>query len=80
MNNPHPMKTKSGSLELARLRKKWHDGPSQKLLGLAFGTKLLAMKLELIDNDLAKEAERIAELTNQAVGELQEIFSTEKNK
>jgi signal transduction histidine kinase len=62
-------------LERERLRQKWHDGPSQKLLGLAFGTKLLAMKLAKIDSDLATEADRIAELTNEAVQELQEIFS-----
>jgi hypothetical protein len=75
MERSKSLKRKSVRLQRAKLRKKWHDGPSQKLLGLAFGTKLLAMKLANIDQDLAIEANRIADLTNEAVQELQEIFA-----
>jgi signal transduction histidine kinase len=75
MERSEDLTQKSLMLERERLRQKWHDGPSQKLLGLAFGTKLLAIKLAKIDSDLATEADRIAELTNEAVQELQEIFS-----
>jgi signal transduction histidine kinase len=76
MERAKNLNVKSVRLRRAKLRKKWHDGPSQKLLGLAFGTKLLAMKLAKVDRDLAIEANRIADLTNEAVQELQEIFST----
>ena len=67
-------------LERCRIRDELHKGVSQRLLGAAFGCKLLAGKVATLSNDLGKEASDLAELLNEAVVELQSLVHSDQNR
>jgi len=60
-------------MERSRIRDELHQNVSQKLLGAAFGCKVLAGKIERLDEDLAQQASDLAELLNTAVIDLQNL-------
>ena len=66
--------------ERRRIQNALHKGASQQLLGAAFGCKLLAGKVETLNEDLGKEASGLAQLVNEAVVELQNVVSSAQNQ
>jgi len=66
--------------ERRRIQNALHKGVSQQLLGAAFGCKLLAGKVETLNEDLGKEASELAQLVNEAVVELQNVVSSAQNQ
>jgi signal transduction histidine kinase len=66
-------------LERGRIRNELHQDVSQKLLGAAFGCKLLAGKVTKLNEALGKEASDLAELVNEAVVELQKLVQSSGN-
>ena len=66
--------------ERRRIQNALHKGVSQQLLGAAFGCKLLAGKVETLNEELGKEASDLAQLVNQAVVELQNVVSSAQNQ
>jgi hypothetical protein len=66
-------------LEKGRIRSELHKDVSQKLLGAAFGCKLLAGKAAKLSTSLGKEASDLAELVNEAVVELQNLVQSSQN-
>ncbi|MBV8375670.1 MAG: histidine kinase dimerization/phosphoacceptor domain-containing protein [Verrucomicrobia bacterium] len=66
-------------LERSRIRNELHQGVSQKLLGAAFGCKVLARKVAALSERLGKEASDLAELVNAAVVELQSLVNSDQN-
>lgn len=64
---------KGQAMERARIRNELHQNVSQKLLGAAFGCKLLAGKIGGLNKGLAQEASDLAELLNAAVVDLQNL-------
>jgi hypothetical protein len=67
-------------LERCRIRNELHNGVSQRLLGAAFGCKLLAGKVATLSEGLGKEASDLAELVNEAVIELQNLVQSSQNQ
>jgi len=61
------------AIERSRIRDELHKNVSQKLLGAAFGCKVLAGKIEGLDEDFAQQASDLAELLNTAVIDLQNL-------
>jgi hypothetical protein len=66
-------------LERGRIRSELHKDVSQKLLGAAFGCKLLAGKVTKLNEVLGREASDLAELVNEAVVELQNLVQSGEN-
>ena len=66
-------------LERGRIRSELHKDVSQKLLGAAFGCKLLAGRAAKLNTSLGNEASDLAELVNEAVGELQNLVQSNQN-
>jgi Histidine kinase len=66
-------------LERSRIRDELHQGASQSFLGAAFGCKLLARKVGVLNEGLGKEASDLADLVNQAVVELQKVVHSNQN-
>jgi signal transduction histidine kinase len=64
-------------MERSRIRNELHRSVSQKLLGVAFGCKLLAEKIERVNKDLSKEASNLARLLNTSVVDLQNLTRLE---
>jgi signal transduction histidine kinase len=67
-------------LERGRIRNELHQGVSQRLLGAAFGCKVLAGKVAAVSERLGKEASELAELVNEAVIELQSLVHSDQNQ
>jgi hypothetical protein len=67
-------------LERGRIRNELHQGVSQRLLGAAFGCKVLAGKVAALSEGLGKEASDLAELVNEAVIELQSLVHSDQNQ
>jgi Histidine kinase len=65
--------------ERGRIQNELHQGVSQKLLGAAFGCKVLAGKVATLNEGLGKEASALAELVNEAVIELQSLVHFDQN-
>jgi Histidine kinase len=61
------------AMERSRIRDELHKNVSQKLLGAAFGCKVLAGKIERLDEGFAREASDLAQLLNTAVIDLQNL-------
>ena len=61
------------AIERAHIRNELHKNVSQKLLGAAFGCKVLAGKIEGLSETHAKEASALAGLLNDAVLDLQNL-------
>ena len=61
------------AMERSRIRDELHKNVSQKLLGAAFGCKVLAGKIEVLDENFAQQASDLAELLNTAVIDLQKL-------
>jgi signal transduction histidine kinase len=66
-------------MERSRIRNELHRNVSQKLLGVAFGCKLLAEKIEKVNEDLSKEASDLAKLLNGSVVDLQNLTRREQD-
>jgi hypothetical protein len=66
--------------ERCRIREELHQGVSQRLLGAAFGCKLLAGKVATLSEGLGKEASDLAELVNEAVIDLQNLVHSSQNQ
>ena len=64
---------KGREMERSRIRDELHGNVSQKLLGAAFGCKLLAGKIGGLNENLATQASELAELLNTAVVDLQNL-------
>jgi signal transduction histidine kinase len=60
-------------MERSRIRDELHKNVSQKLLGAAFGCKVLAGKVRGLDDGFAQQASDLAELLNTAVIDLQNL-------
>jgi len=71
--NDRPGFARGQAMERSRIRDELHKNVSQKLLGAAFGCKVLAGKIERLDEDLAQQASDLAELLNTAVIDLQNL-------
>jgi signal transduction histidine kinase len=67
------------AMERSRIRKELHRNVSQKLLGAAFGCKLLAGKVGVIDKGFGETASDLAELLNVAVVDLQNLTRREQD-
>jgi signal transduction histidine kinase len=67
-------------LERCRIRNELHKDVSQRLLGAAFGCKVLAGKLAKLSEGLGKEATDLAQLVNEAVMELQSLVQSSQNQ
>jgi Histidine kinase len=67
-------------LERGRIRDELHREVSQRLLGAAFGCKVLAGKIATLSEGLGKEASDLAELVNEAVIELQSLVHSDQNQ
>ena len=67
-------------LERRRIRSELHKGVSQQLLGAAFGCKILAGRVAILNEDLEKEASDLANLVNEAVIELQNLVQSDQNQ
>jgi hypothetical protein len=61
------------AMERSRIRDELHKNVSQKLLGAAFGCKVLAGKVRGLDDGFAQQASDLAELLNTAVIDLQNL-------
>jgi hypothetical protein len=61
------------AMERSRIRDELHKNVSQKLLGAAFGCKVLAGKIQRLDDGFAQQASDLAELLNTAVIDLQNL-------
>jgi hypothetical protein len=61
------------AMERSRIRQELHKNVSQKLLGAAFGCKLLAGKIKGLNEGFAKQASDLADLLNTAVMDLQDL-------
>src|SRR5260370_11758039 len=61
------------ALERNRIRSALHHEVSQKILGAAFGCKLIADKIANQDENLSAEASNLAELLTQPTGELHKV-------
>jgi histidine kinase len=66
--------------ERTRIRNELHKSVSQQLLGAAFGCKVLAGKINRLDDELGKEASDLAVILNQAVVELQNLIRSDPNQ
>jgi len=62
-------------LERNRIRSALHQEVAQQFLGAAFGCKLVADKINSLDENLGKEASDLAELLNRATQGLQAVVS-----
>jgi signal transduction histidine kinase len=67
------------AIERSRIRSELHQNVSQKLLGAAFGSKLLAGKISEVNKGLGQAASDLAELLNGAVVDLQNLTRSEKD-
>jgi signal transduction histidine kinase len=61
------------AMERSRIRQELHKNVSQKLLGAAFGCKLLAGKIKGLNEDFAQQASDLADLLNATVIDLQDL-------
>jgi hypothetical protein len=61
------------AMERSRIRDELHKNVSQKLLGAAFGCKVLAGKVQGLNDGFAQQASDLAELLNTAVIDLQNL-------
>jgi signal transduction histidine kinase len=67
------------AMERSRIRNELHQNVSQKLLGAAFGCKLLAGKVAEVNQGLGQTASDLAELLNGAVVDLQNLTRGEQD-
>jgi signal transduction histidine kinase len=61
------------AMERSRIHQELHKNVSQKLLGAAFGCKLLAGKIKGLNAGLAQQASDLADLLNATVIDLQDL-------
>jgi len=61
------------AMERSRIRKELHKNVAQKLLGAAFGCKLLAGKIKGLNEGFAQQASDLADLLNTTVIDLQNL-------
>jgi signal transduction histidine kinase len=66
-------------MERSRIRSELHQNVSQKLLGAAFGCKLLAGKIGELNKGLGQAASDLAELLNGTVVDLQNLTRSEQD-
>jgi hypothetical protein len=71
--NDPPGFARGRAMERSRIRDELHKNVSQKLLGAAFGCKVLAAKIEGLDEGWARQASDLAELLNTTVIDLQNL-------
>jgi hypothetical protein len=62
-------------LERNRIRASLHQEVAQQFLGAAFGCKIIADKISVLDENLGKEASDLAELVSQATQELHKLVN-----
>jgi hypothetical protein len=62
-------------LERNRIRASLHQEVAQQFLGAAFGCKIIADKISVLDENLGKEASDLAELVSQATQELHNLVN-----
>jgi len=62
-------------LERNRIRSALHQEVAQQFLGAAFGCKLVADKINSLDENLGKEASDLAELLSQATQALHKVIN-----
>jgi len=62
-------------LERNRIRSVLHQEVAQQFLGAAFGCKLVADKINSLDENLGKEASDLAELLSQATQALHKVIN-----
>ena len=67
------------AMERSRIRNELHQNVSQKLLGAAFGCKLLAGRIGGLDKGFGQAASDLAELLNAAVVDLQNLTRCEQD-
>jgi len=67
------------AVERSRIRKELHKNVSQKLLGAAFGCKLLAGKIKGLNEGFAQQASDLADLLNTTVIDLQNLTRSGSN-
>jgi signal transduction histidine kinase len=67
------------AMERSRIRQELHKNVSQKLLGAAFGCKLLAGKIKGLNAGFAQQASDLADLLNTAVMDLQTLTRRESD-
>jgi hypothetical protein len=67
------------AMERSRIRNELHQNVSQKLLGAAFGCKLLAGKIGEVNKGLGQAASDLAELLNGTVVDLQNLTRSEQD-
>jgi hypothetical protein len=67
------------AMERSRIRNELHQNVSQKLLGAAFGCKLLAGKIGGVNQGFGQAASDLAELLNAAVVDLQNLTRCEQD-
>ena len=61
--------------ERNRIRSALHQEVAQQFLGAAFGCKLVADKINSLDENLGKEASDLAELLSQATQALHKVIN-----
>jgi signal transduction histidine kinase len=66
--------------ERNRIRAALHQEVAQQFLGAAFGCKIIADKISILDENLGKEASNLAELVSQATQELHELVNPPDEK
>jgi signal transduction histidine kinase len=66
-------------LERNRIRAALHQEVAQQFLGAAFGCKIMADKISVLDENLGKEASDLAELVSQATQELHNLVNPSEN-
>jgi signal transduction histidine kinase len=66
-------------LERNRIRAALHQEVAQQFLGAAFGCKIMADKISVLDENLGKEASDLAELVSQATQELHNLVNPPEN-
>jgi len=66
--------------ERNRIRAALHQEVAQQFLGAAFGCKIMADKISVLDENLGKEASDLAELVSQATQELHELVNPPDEK
>lgn len=66
-------------LERNRIRAALHQEVAQQFLGAAFGCKIIADKISVLDENLGKEASDLAELVSQATQELHKLVNPPEN-
>jgi signal transduction histidine kinase len=66
---------KGQELERNRIRAALHQEVAQQFLGAAFGCKVMADKISVLDENLGKEASDLAELVSQATQELHKLVN-----